>query len=153
MAKTKSLLSLFPLKLFFIKAFQMHFNFKLKVYLENAIKLIFFGMFFLYTLPSYPWTLSSFFVSKYHVIRYEKNDDVVSLLYKTFKAHTHTMKSVNKVSSYIPRTWWCPPKTNKVFLPCKKLNFYIPNRVTLYFHSSVAIKAWKMGIHEKKWKP
>ena len=74
----------------FSNAFQL---FKLKVYLENyAIKLIFFGMFFLYTLPSYPWTLSSFFVSKYHVIRYEKNDDVVSLLYKTFKAHTHNEK-------------------------------------------------------------
>ena len=100
MAKTKSLLSLFPLKLFFIKAFQMHFNFKLKVYLENAIKLIFFGMFFLYTLPSYPWTLSSFFVSKYHVIRYEKNDDVVSLLYKTFKAHTQWKVSIKCQVTY-----------------------------------------------------
>ena len=82
----------FSTKAIFHQDFKMHFNFKLKVYLENAIKLIFFGMFFLYTLPSYPWTLSSFFVSKYHVIRYEKNDDVVSLLYKTFKAHTHNEK-------------------------------------------------------------
>lgn len=96
-----------------------------------------------------------FFVSKYHVIRYEKNDDVASLLYETFTAHT--MKSVNKVSSYPTQAvehqvFWPPHKllfkvffsTKKVSLKKVSLNFFpytAPNRVSQFFFSSLAIKA------------
>ena len=59
-----------------------------------------------------------FFVSKYHVIRYEKNDDVASLLYETFTAHT--MKSVNKVSSYPTQA-----VEHQVFWPPHKLLFKV----------------------------